>query len=76
MISIDQWRGRIGSFNGIKAYSKPTGTNDGSLLSASNSLGLIQIVMAGVVISMLLIIGGIEANPGPPTVAQGNKQKY
>ena len=28
--------------------------------------------MLGLVICMLLIMGGVESNPGPPTVAQGN----
>ena len=72
MISIELWRGRIGAFN-IKSCSRPSNAKDsGSLLSTSNSLNLIQTTMLGLVICMLLIMGGVESNPGPPTVAQGN----
>ena len=70
MIEIEQWRGRIGSFNRVKSYSKVNERKDLPFTSTNELLGVLQTVMSAMVIGMLLIIGGVEPNPGPQTVIQ------
>ena len=68
MISIEQWRGRIGSFYREKVHGIVSHTKATPFTSSALFLSLIQAMMSAAVISILLIIGGVESNPGPPVV--------
>ena len=68
MISIEQWRGRIGSFYRVKVHCIVSHTKATPFTSSALFLSLIQAMMSAAVISILLIIGGVESNPGPPVV--------
>lgn len=71
MISIQQWRGRIGSYNRVEAHSFVCQPKDNPFKSSILFLSMMQSIVLAAVISILLIIGGIESNPGPPTSIQG-----
>ena len=68
MISIELWRARIGLHSLSKSSNFPRTSSD-SLLTSTTSIILFSILLACVVYS-LLIIGGIEVNPGPITPTQ------
>ena len=70
MIEIEQWRGRIGSFNRAKSYCRVSERKDLPFTSTSIFLGVLQTMMSAMVIGTLLLIGGVESNPGPPNVVQ------
>ena len=68
MISIELLRARIGLHSLSKSSNFPRTSSD-SLLTSTTSIILFSILLACVVYS-LLIIGGIELNPGPITPTQ------
>ena len=68
MISIELWRARIGLHSLSKSSNFPRTSSD-SLLTSTTSIILFSILLVCVVYS-LLIIGGIELNPGPITPTQ------
>ena len=70
MISIEQWRGRIGSFYRVKVHCAVSHTKATPFTSSALFLSLIQAMMSAAVISILLTIGGVESNPGPPVETQ------
>ena len=70
MIEIEQWRGRIGSFNRVKSCSKVNERKDLPFTSTNELLGVLQTMISAMVLGTLLIIGGVEINPGPQTVIQ------
>ena len=79
MISMSQWRASIGSF-----HSRSTrNTTDKGLLKASNISichqnifkSLNFTIMCSMLISTLLLIGGIELNPGPTDTASDSQCK-
>ena len=69
MISIELLRARIGLHSLSKSSNFPRTSSD-SLLTSTTSIILFSILLACVVYS-LLIIGGIELNPGPIQPFQG-----
>ena len=73
MIAIEQWRGQIGSFNRCKNFCQINECKDSPISSTKLYLDVLQTMMSAVVISMLLIIGGVESNPGPPKNIQQGK---
>jgi hypothetical protein len=69
MITIQAWRSSIGAYNGFKMKSsskvnKATNFASDSTLAVS---ALIATLMSAKLIGTLLIIGCVEANPGPIT---------
>jgi hypothetical protein len=60
-VSIETWRSRIGQFHG---YSFKSNTNNLDNIN-NNSKGMNISYLPIFVIAMLLIVGGIEPNPGP-----------
>ena len=75
MIGIEAWRMSIGSHNNKKLSCTSTvthnQTNGGILLS----LMLTLTVMSSVLIDILLVMGGIESNPGPTSGKQNKNQQ-
>ena len=63
MISIELWRARIGGWRGSAKSAPAAGRINPDLL-----IYLCKF-MAALLITILLIIGGIELNPGPPKKA-------
>ena len=61
-ISVQQWRARIGKFIprvGIGSTCGDRRTSRGTFIAA---------LLIGSVLASLLIIGGVEQNPGPTTI--------
>ena len=74
MISIEEWRGRIGSFKNVKNNSQGNETDFDIQLREKCILSINQTLRMLAVIRRLLVIGGIETNPGPQTtLSYGNK---
>ena len=79
MISMTQWRASIGSFHSRSTSS----TNDKGLLNANNIFICFQnmfktlsfTIMRLMLISSLLVIGGVELNPGPTDTASDSQCK-
>ena len=69
MISIEAWRGQIGSFNRVKSDSKSIDGMKKTYALEKYPLCMIQTIITAAMITILLIIGGIEINPGPATGA-------
>ena len=67
MISIEEWRGRIGSFNNVKTNSNENQMDFDHQLPETISLSLNQTLRLLALIRRLLVIGGVETNPGPQT---------
>ena len=65
-VDIDTYRGRIGSFN--RCLQLHVRTNDNN--ATANSTCALKCIGAAAFIGLLLIIAGIEQNPGP--VGKGN----
>ena len=76
MISIELWRARIGGWRG-GAKSTPGITNphqifNGQLVLNKEVYNVLLCCMATILIGILLIIGGVELNPGPPKKASNS----
>ena len=77
MISIEEWRGRIGSFKNIKNNSQGNETDFDIQLREKCILSINQTLRLLAEIRRLLVIGGIETNPGPQTtLSYGNKNYF
>ena len=77
MISIEEWRGRIGSFKNVKNNSQGNETDFDIQLREKCILSINQTLRMLAVIRRLLVIGGIETNPGPQTASSfGNKDYF
>ena len=73
MISIEEWRGRIGSFNNVKTNSNESNVDFDYQLPETIALSINQTLRLLAVIRRLLVVGGVETNPGPQTaVSLGN----
>ena len=68
MISIEAWRGRIGGWNGRVKLSSSSSSKklNFSLVQTLDVLWGISTILVATVITLLLIVGGVEVNPGPP----------
>ena len=67
MISIEAWRGRIGCWAGrVRFSSSSRNTSFFTFCKIADSIWGISTSLSACVICMLLIVGGIEINPGPP----------
>ena len=70
MISLELWRARIGGWGSRKnlssesSYTPPTNCSTSHFFC--DALRGITICLLASVITILLVIGGIEMNPGPP----------
>ena len=67
MISIEEWRGSIGSFNNVKTNSNENQMDFNYQLPETISLSLNQTLRLLAIVRRLLVIGGVETNPGPKT---------
>ena len=66
MISLDLWRSRIGGWRGhAKSQFFPSHFRKSNLSSFICLLWRITTCLSAITISVLLIIGGVEINPGP-----------
>ena len=66
MISLDLWRSRIGGWGGhAKSQFLPAHFRKSNLSSFICLLWRITTCLSAITISVLLIIGGVEINPGP-----------
>ena len=66
MISLDLWRSRIGGWRGHdKSQFLPSHFRKSNLSSFICLLWRITTCLSAITISVLLIIGGVEINPGP-----------
>ena len=66
MISLDHWRSRIGGWRGhAKSQFLPPHFRKSNLSSFICLLWRITTCLSAITISILLIIGGVEINPGP-----------
>ena len=66
MISLDLWRSRIGGWRGhAKSQFLPAHFRKSNLSSFICLLWRITTCLSAITISVLLIIGGVEINPGP-----------
>ena len=70
MISVEAWRMSIGSYNRHKITDTSTLTKNSTNCATCLALMMTLTIMASALINTLLVIGGVEANPGPQ---QGNK---
>ena len=70
MISLELWRARIGGWGSRKNLSSESSSTPPTNCSTSHffcdALRGITICLLASVITILLVIGGIEMNPGPP----------
>ena len=68
MISIEAWCARIGSWAGrVRLSSKLSGLKmNVSVRHILDILWGISTLLVSAVISVILIVGGVELNPGPP----------
>ena len=62
MISVEAWRLSIGSFHSIRVKSLSSKLNDKDWTSITN---VSCYILSAALITMLLLIGGVESNPGP-----------
>ena len=65
MISIEAWRAVIGSFVGGKGRPDLIGRNHSVTSFGESSFSLILTLISTNLVLVLLMIGGIESNPGP-----------
>ena len=74
MISTEAWRSSIGSFHRCRLQCNQNRVNtDVSNKSVLIHLALMSMLMSAALINTLLIISGVEKNPGPTT---GTFRKY
>ena len=68
MISIEEWSCRIGGWNGRVKLSSSSSSKklNFSLVQTLDVLWGISTILVATVITLLLIVGGVEVNPGPP----------
>ena len=68
MISLEAWRGRIGVWAGrVKLFSMIRAPKmDLTLRQTLDILWGISTLLVAAVLVVLLIVGGVEINPGPP----------
>ena len=74
MITLESWRAQIGGYNSIK--TRPC---RGSSLAPAAALLLTQglklrMILSSMVLAVLLVIGGVEKNPGPPKRTKGQQE--
>ena len=70
MISLDFWRSRIGGWRGhAKSQFLPAHFRKSHLSSFICLLWRITTCLSAITISVLLIIGGVEINPGPESTS-------
>jgi hypothetical protein len=62
-VNIEEYRARIGSFSGVKWPKKAKG---GEWKQECN----MKLWFCGLVIAALLVIGGVEINPGPFSIEE------
>ena len=69
MITIQAWRSSIGAYNGFKIRSsnKVNKAQNFSIAASLSISTLIATLMSAKLIGTLLMIGCVEANPGPIT---------
>ena len=73
MISTQAWRASIGSFNTVKIDNSIANSYDVSSCHQMICQPLTFTILSSVLITILLIIGCVESNPGPNT--PGSKGK-
>ena len=77
MISIEEWRGRIGSFKNVKNNSQGNEIDFDIQLREKCILSINQTLRLLALIRRSLVIGGIETNPGPQmTLSYGIKDYF
>ena len=67
MITIEAWRVSIGTYNGFKITSTNKFNRANNIANANTFAvyALSATIMTAKLISMLLMIGSVETNPGP-----------
>ena len=73
MISIELWRARIGLHCGCKCNNN--NNNPQSTTNQPDSSVSIFSALPACIIALLIVIGGIEINPGPITPTQDTNHK-
>jgi hypothetical protein len=61
-VSVQEYRDRIGSFNRCKWSNRPRGNGQGK----EN----LKLWFSGLILVILLVIGGVEVNPGPLSIQE------
>ena len=77
MISLEAWRGRIGGWSGRVRLSPHVSSQkvNVSLVFCLDVLWGISTLLVACCITMLLMIGGVEVNPGPPRTDQSSSSE-
>jgi hypothetical protein len=61
-VSVQEYRARIGSFNRSKWLNRSRGDGEGN----EN----LKLWFSGLILAILLVIGGVEVNPGPLSIKE------
>ncbi|KAI6657160.1 hypothetical protein LOD99_15946 [Oopsacas minuta] len=74
MISIDLWRARIGMHSLCKSSNHSGSSSD--MNSSTPTTSILFSTLLACVVSILLILGGIEINPGHTTPTQSKYPEH